>query len=452
MTAPSKTREDRQAMIAQAVFGQVRRLLPEGPDCEITLDTSLDEIGLDSLATMDVLGRLEEAFGMRFSEESLYDMETCRDVVEYIEARAEDGTLASGRRLRWTARRRRPRLRRTKTSPAAEYDVTQFPECVALRAAIGGHGGGRAWRTRSSASRTALAEAMATIAGREVVSYTSFDYLGLAGQPRVIAAAKEAIDRFGTSASASRLVGGNHAIVRQLDEELARFLGTEAAVAFPADTARTPRCSAHLFGPQDLILYDELAHNSIVQGALLSKAAAAAVPAQRLRVPRPPAARHPRRLSPRRGRHRGRLQHGRRLPRPAAVHRGQAAAPRPAVRRRGPLARRDGRRRAGASASISASTRPRATCGWARSARPWGAAAATSPARGILIEYLKYTTPAFVFATALSPANAAAALEALRRAPGGAGARGAAARAVRGCFSSWPTTAGWTPARAATRR
>ena len=59
-------------------------------------------------------------------------------------------------------------------------------------------------------------------------------------------------------------------------------------------------------------------------------------------------------------------------------------------------------------------SRPTATCGWARSARPWEAAAATSPAASMLIQYLKYTTPAFVFATALSPANAAAALAALR--------------------------------------
>ena len=75
--------------------------------------------------------------------------------------------------------------------------------------------------------------------------------------------------------------------------------------------------------------------------------------------------------------------------------------------------RRDGVRRDGAFASISVSTRKPATCGWARSARPWEAGAVIWPAGKMLMQYLKYTTPAFVFATAISPANAAAALEAL---------------------------------------
>ena len=88
----------------------------------------------------------------------------------------------------------------------------------------------------------------------------------------VIAAAKQAIDRLGTSASASRLVGGNHAILQQLDAEIARFLGTEAAVVFPSGYGTNASVLGHLFGEEDLILYDELAHNSIVQGTLLSKA------------------------------------------------------------------------------------------------------------------------------------------------------------------------------------
>ena len=70
--------------------------------------------------------------------------------------------------------------------------------------------------------------------------------------------------------------------------------------------------------------------------------------------------------------------------------------------------------RGAASASTLASIRPKAICGWARSARPWPAAAATSPGGTTLVQYLKYTTPAIVFATATSPANSAAALAAMR--------------------------------------
>ena len=86
MAIGSEPREDSLGDVADAVLKQVRRLLPPDSNCELTLDSYLHEIGLDSLTRMDALNRLEESFGMRFSEESLYDMQTCRDVIEYIEA------------------------------------------------------------------------------------------------------------------------------------------------------------------------------------------------------------------------------------------------------------------------------------------------------------------------------------------------------------------------------
>ena len=68
------------------------------------------------------------------------------------------------------------------------------------------------------------------------------------------------------------MVGGNHSILEELDEELAQFLGTEAAIVFPSGYGTNASLFGHLFGEEDLILYDELAHNSIAQGASLSKA------------------------------------------------------------------------------------------------------------------------------------------------------------------------------------
>jgi 7-keto-8-aminopelargonate synthetase-like enzyme len=113
---------------------------------------------------------------------------------------------------------------------------------------------------------------LATIRGRETISYTSFDYLGLAGHPDVKRAAKDAIDRFGCSASASRMVGGNNTVLDDLDAALADFIGTERATMFPCGFGTNASVFGHLFGAGDLILYDELAHTSIVQGAALSKA------------------------------------------------------------------------------------------------------------------------------------------------------------------------------------
>ncbi len=329
MTVGPETREDLSYVITQAVFDHVRRALPQDVACDISLDSPLDEIGLDSITRMGILNCLEEAFGLRFSEDSLYDMVTCGDVIEYIE------THAGGGRPRQQPVAAAPascpsQLPATKEIPAHHYDVAQFPECVALQQRLVGLAmpglKNPFFRVKECVSKTT-----ATIAGREVVSFTSFDYLGMASDPRVRAAAKQAIDQLGTSASASRLVGGNHAILSQLDEELARFLGTEAATVFPSGYGTNVSVLGHLFGLEDLILYDELAHNSIVQGTLLSKAERRPFPHndfefldKLLRDVRSCSS------SRRRG-HRRALQHGRRLPELAAIHRGQAAAPGAAV-------------------------------------------------------------------------------------------------------------------------
>ena len=105
------------------------------------------------------------------------------------------------------------------------------------------------------------------------MSFTSFDYLGLASHPDVIRAAKEAIDRFGCGASASRMVGGNNTLLDELDAELAAFIGAERATVFPCGYGTNASVFAHLFGAEDLILHDELAHNSILRGAAASAAA-----------------------------------------------------------------------------------------------------------------------------------------------------------------------------------
>jgi 8-amino-7-oxononanoate synthase len=108
--------------------------------------------------------------------------------------------------------------------------------------------------------------------GRELINFASYNYLGLSGHPAVSAAAKAAIDRFGTSVSASRLSSGERALHGELEANLARFVGQEAALVFVGGHATNVSVVGHLLGPQDLILFDELMHNSAVLGARLSGA------------------------------------------------------------------------------------------------------------------------------------------------------------------------------------
>ena len=95
MATGPKEREDLQTTVAEAVLAQVRSALPEAMVDKLSLDTPLLELGLDSLKVMEVLNRVEEMFGMRFREEWLYDMQTCRDVVVCVEANMTQGSPAA---------------------------------------------------------------------------------------------------------------------------------------------------------------------------------------------------------------------------------------------------------------------------------------------------------------------------------------------------------------------
>ena len=261
--------QDVQNSVAELVLAQVRAIVDAELADELTLDTPLYELGVDSLAVMDAINRVEELFGMRFREEWLYEIDTSRDLVERVIATTSHAKMAELTKST-TAVVEPVAAQAPEAIPATHYDVAQFPECVAFRqrleAAAQAGFENPFFRVNDSSSPPC-----STMAGRELVRYTSFDYLGLSGHPRVRTAAQEAIDRFGTSAGASRLVGGNHAILEELDQELASFLGTEAAIVFPSGYGTNASVFGHLFGKEDLILYDELAHNSIVQGAMLSQ-------------------------------------------------------------------------------------------------------------------------------------------------------------------------------------
>lgn len=110
------------------------------------------------------------------------------------------------------------------------------------------------------------------IAGKSYLNFSSYDYLGLNGHPGVQAAASEAIAKYGTSCSASRLVAGERPIHQELEAALASHYSTESAVVFTSGHATNVSVIGALLGPRDLIVHDSLAHNSIILGATLSGA------------------------------------------------------------------------------------------------------------------------------------------------------------------------------------
>ena len=116
------------------------------------------------------------------------------------------------------------------------------------------------------------AGATTRVGGREYLNFSSYDYLGLNGHPRIEQAVLQALHRYGTSASASRLVAGERPVQRELERELADWYGTEECVAFVSGHATNVSTIGSLFGPKDLVLHDALIHNSVLEGIRLSGA------------------------------------------------------------------------------------------------------------------------------------------------------------------------------------
>ncbi len=119
--------------------------------------------------------------------------------------------------------------------------------------------------------------AVGELAGRTVVSFASNDYLGLTAHPTVKAAAIEATQRWGAGSGASRLVVGSRPIHHELEDVIARWRGTDAAILFPTGFAANLGLLATLGAPGVVIHSDELNHASIIDGCRMARANGAAV-------------------------------------------------------------------------------------------------------------------------------------------------------------------------------
>ena len=110
------------------------------------------------------------------------------------------------------------------------------------------------------------------LAGKKLINFSSNDYLGLATEPALREAAKAAIDQYGVGAGASRLVCGTLSPHVRLEEKLAEFKRTEAALTFSSGYATALGTLGALCQKDDVIILDKLAHASLIDGARLSGA------------------------------------------------------------------------------------------------------------------------------------------------------------------------------------
>ena len=250
------------------------------------------------------------------------------------------------------------------------------------------------------------------IDGVEYVNYSSYNYVSLSGHPDVNRAVESAVARYGTSVSASRVASGERPLHRQLERAIADFLGCEDAVAMVSGHATNVSVIGHLLDQRDVILHDSLAHDSILGGARLSGARRRPFPhndadaLERLLAQIPP---HARRV----------------LIAVEGVYSmdGDLAALDRIVelkKRYGALLLVDEAHSLGVVGATGrgigehfAIDRADVDLWMGTLSKSLASCGGYIAGSAVLIDFLKYTTPGFIYSVGLSPANAAAALAAL---------------------------------------
>ena len=266
--APAAEKSVADPAILEVVYEAVRDVARErarnlSPTTNIVVD-----LGLDSLERLQIANSLEQRFNNRFPDDVLQEIETVEEVTSAIEQYLTTGNGAPPAAPR-TEPLRRPRFEGE--VPESYYMIEKMPEYIRfarLRTLMKNSG----IRNPFFSVHEGRISDTTTIDGRELISFASYNYLGLAGNPDVNAAAIEAIQHYGTSVSASRLVSGEKTIHKILESEMARFLGCEDVITLAGGHATNETVLGHVVKSGDLILHDELAHNSIIQGAELSGA------------------------------------------------------------------------------------------------------------------------------------------------------------------------------------
>jgi len=110
-----------------------------------------------------------------------------------------------------------------------------------------------------------------TADGKEVVNFCANNYLGLSSHPRVIEAAKKAIDTHGFGMSSVRFICGTQDIHKELEKKISEFLGTDDTILYAAAFDANGGVFEPLFGEKDAIISDELNHASIIDGVRLHR-------------------------------------------------------------------------------------------------------------------------------------------------------------------------------------
>jgi len=277
------------AFEAEAIQGWLIDKLAEVLEIEphqINVRQNFEEYGLESAEAINLSGDLEDYLGCRLPPTLLWDYQNIKTLAEYLATSSlSESKLNSAKNLEIAAQSAIANLaipenienNNQREIPSEHYKFEDFPEYKKLQAQqkqVASLGNGNPFFV----PQDKVVNDRTTIDGRELINFATYNYIGMCGDPEVSQAAKDATDLYGTSACASRLISGEKPIHRELETELADFIGVEDSIIMVGGHATNVTTIGHLFGQNDLVIYDSLSHNSILQGCFLSGASLVAFP------------------------------------------------------------------------------------------------------------------------------------------------------------------------------
>ena len=252
MSELNTRRLDELQDLVRSVFAQT--LMMDEQEIGDTSDF-FEDLGGDSLDSLDVAMRLEEKIGMTLPEEQFRECRCVYDAARLL-LKLEEGELEP------------PAEEEREIRPITRFEDT--PEYAAFHARLdpmeAEHTNPYFLCNDSPLRDTSLHD------GREILNFSSYNYVGMSGRPETVKAAQEAAAHYGCSASASRLLGGEKPIHKQLEEAIAAWKHAQDAVVLVGGHSTNVTIVGNFCGKRDLILYDVLAHNSIQEGTRLSEA------------------------------------------------------------------------------------------------------------------------------------------------------------------------------------
>jgi 8-amino-7-oxononanoate synthase/acyl carrier protein len=218
----------------------------------------IDELGGDSLQVLAAALKAEEQFSITIPVEEYGRCTTISDMSALIFAKLNGvGAYES------------------QSQPDEEIaPITRFedaPECIAFQKRMASLMSSGADNPYFVCHESPLRD-ISLMAGHEVLNFGSYNYAGMSGRPEVMEAAKAAIDKYGTSASGSRLLAGEKKLHQELEKELAVWKQAEDCLVLVGGHSTNVTLVGNFCGKNDLIVYDALAHNSIEEGCRLSRA------------------------------------------------------------------------------------------------------------------------------------------------------------------------------------